>query len=170
MDLVYVEDAVWYAPDLGDNRDRPEAEQFAVLLKPLSASEMKRKRDSGAAISAKKIRKGSSINFDSKYAESRARILTACILEVRNCTFVHVINGQPQRKTVTTGGELVQYAAHRDDLLEDIYAALQDQSELLESVLGKSISPFDSISMETTALGSGVAPNADAETKTISAP
>jgi len=155
FEIHQVEDTVWYAPDVGDNRDKHEVDQFAVELTPMSAAEMRRIEESriGKVTRAK-------FNWVRRYNASRVDVLGRCIKRVRNCTAVVTKGGVETRTSITAGADLLTIAG--EELLEDLIGALRDQSRLAEGLVGKSSSPSVSPS-QATPHGTGAAVGAGGE-------
>ena len=155
FEIHQVEDTVWYAPDVEDNREKHDVEQFAVQLTPMSAADMRRAEESkvGKVTRAK-------FNWARRYNALRADVLRKCIRSVRNCTFVTTKDGRQVRTAVTTGEALLAIAG--EDLLEELLGALKDQSRLADGLVGKSNSPSASPT-RATPRGNGDAAGAAGE-------
>lgn len=156
FEIHQVEDTVWYAPDVEDNREKPEAEQFAVELTPLSAADMRRTEESRVG----KVTRGK-FNWARRYNALRSDILLKCIKRVQNCTAVVTKGGQKVRTAITTGQALLAIAG--EELLEELFGALKDQSRLADGLLGKFNSPSASPT-RATPRGTGDAASAVGET------
>ena len=137
LTLVQYEEAIWYAPDIADNREKPEDEQFAVQLVPLTTAEMRRLEEAAGKLTRKKV------NFVRRHNELRAVILKRCIKDIRNLTFARVVDGQTRREEVRAPSMLVDQVAP-EELLTELLGVLIDQSRLAEGLVGKSSSPSSS--------------------------
>jgi hypothetical protein len=140
---------IWYPPDVGDNREQPEEDQFAVLVQPATSRELQRLDEQHGTARGKKI------NFIKRYHEIREAILVRCIKEVRNCTYR---NANGETHAITTGKELAAKAGN--DILEDILEAIKDHSKLTEEALGKSERRSGSSSTPRPISNGGGAPSA----------
>lgn len=131
------EDAVWYVPDIDDNRE--DSEPFMVLLSPLSAADMRKLEQSGLG---KVTRKGGTdINFMERAQQLQERIIRDRVLEVKNYSVLLSDNdGKEELFTPTNGKELIKAimsaGASEVAILDDVVEALKDSSTLEEGVLG----------------------------------
>lgn len=164
--LKQIEDEVWYAPDIGDNRD-PDKEpdqRFAVRIVPMTAAEMQKLTE----VHAGKVTRGSKYNWLKRYHAARDKILQRCASAVRNLNVEVVRNGATTTKSITTIDELIAFAhpdSPADKVLEELVEALKDHSKLDEGLVGKLSSPSDS-RIRVTPPGAGAAPGAAGESKT----
>lgn len=154
--LMQYEEAVWYAPDYADNRNRPEAERFAVQLVPMSATEMRRLEESKGG----KMTRGK-VNFVRRHNVVRAEILKRCIKDVRNLTLEIMKDGRVRREEIRSPAALVDTVAP-EALLAELLEGLQDQSLLADGIVGKFVSPSVSPTPKSQ-LGAGGAPGAGGE-------
>ncbi len=148
----FVDDAVWYVPDIGDNREQEEERQFMVLISPMNARDLRKAEEGGG-----KLGKGK-INFIRRHNAIRARVLTKCIHEVANCFFEEIRGGEKSRKMVLTSEALCKVAG--EDILEDIFGAIKDQSQLAEGLAKKSQAQSSSTVAQPKSSGLGAAQNA----------
>ena len=131
------EDAVWYVPDIDDNRE--DSEPFMVLLSPLSAADMRKLEQSGLG---KVTRKGSAdINFMERAQQLQERIIRDRVLEVKNYSvLLSNDDGKEELFTPSNGKELVKAimsaGASEVVIFDDIVEALKDSSTLEEGILG----------------------------------
>jgi|TARA_A100001391_G_scaffold70347_2_gene44934 hypothetical protein len=131
------EDAVWYIPDIDDNRE--DSEPFMVLLSPLSAADMRKLEQSGLG---KVTRKGSAdINFMERAQQLQERIIRDRVLEVKNYSvLLSNDEGKEELFTPSNGKELVKAimsaGASEVVIFDDIVEALKDSSTLEEGILG----------------------------------
>jgi len=131
------EDAVWYIPDIDDNRE--DSEPFMVLLSPLSAADMRKLEQSGLG---KVTRKGSAdINFMERAQQLQERIIRDRVLEVKNYSvLLSNDEGKEELFTPSNGKELVKAimsaGASEVVIFDDIVEALKDTSTLEEGILG----------------------------------
>jgi hypothetical protein len=131
------EDAVWYIPDIDDNRE--DSEPFMVLLSPLSAADMRKLEQSGLG---KVTRKGSTdINFMERAQQLQERIIRDRVLEVKNYSvLLSNDEGKEELFTPSNGKELVKAimsaGASEVVIFDDIVEALKDTSTLEEGILG----------------------------------
>ena len=131
------EDAVWYIPDIDDNRE--DAEPFMVLLSPLSAADMRKLEQFGLG---KFTKKGTTeINFMERAQQLQERIIKERVLEVKNyAVMLESAEGKEEVFTPTNGKELLkaimQAGASEAIILDDIVEAMKDGSMLDEGTLG----------------------------------
>lgn len=165
--LKQIEDTVWYAPDIGDNLEKHETEQFAVQLATMNAAEMKRLTEARAG----KVTSGK-YNWLRRHHQVRDEILTRCVKSIRNLSMETVKDGRATISKITKVAELIEAAAPdspADTVLEQILDALKDHSKLAEGIVGKSVSP-SGLRTPATPPGSGVAPGAVGENVTQQPP
>ena len=131
------EDAVWYIPDIDENRD--DVDPFMVLLSPLSAADMRKLEQLGLG---KVTKKGTAeINFMERAQQLQERIIKERVLDVKNYSvMLQSTEGKEEVFTPTNGKELLkaimQAGASEAVILDDIVEALKDSSMLDEGTLG----------------------------------
>tara|TARA_A100001391_G_scaffold199581_2_gene182802 strand:+ start:375 stop:797 length:423 start_codon:yes stop_codon:yes gene_type:complete len=131
------EDAVWYIPDIDENRD--DVDPFMVLLSPLSAADMRKLEQFGLG---KVTKKGTAeINFMERAQQLQERIIKERVLDVKNYSvMLQSAEGKEEVFTPTNGKELLkaimQAGASEAIILDDIVEALKDTSMLDEGTLG----------------------------------
>jgi hypothetical protein len=137
--MQFDEEAIWYAPDIGDNRQQCEDDRFAVLIKPATAQQLRRMEERHGKVTRGKM------NFTRRYNAIRAEVISTCVLEIRNLFMMAAkVDGSRERREVKDPIELAKVAG--EPLLEDIMDAIKDQSLLEDGLLGKSDSPSASSS------------------------
>lgn len=171
LNLHVVEDAVWYPPDIADNRQKKPADQFALLVDPMSGQELAK----DLSVYIKDITSDESDEGTSsdKYQAMRNGILVRHVKQIRNCFFSVVKDGSVEKQEVKTIDELIDVCtrSNNDDILQTIYAEIKSHSTLAETMLGNSGLRFDSATRETSGTSAGDAPSVKARalpTKIIS--
>lgn len=152
------EDATWYVPDIGDNRE--DEDPFMVLLSPLNGAEMRKLEQAGMG---KLTKARGQINFFKRAQDIQERIVKERVLEVKNYAVQDESgdvftpkNGEDLLKAVLLVG------AAEAEVIDDIVEALKDASKLDEGLLKNLKLQFDSPQVETQPLGNGVALSAKA--------
>lgn len=173
LNLHIVEDAVWYPPDIADNRQKKPEDQFALLVDPLSGQELA--RDLAAYIKDINADDGAEGESTDKYKAMRNGVLVRHVKQIRNCFFSVVNDGAQKKQEIRTIDDLIDVCtrSNNDDILQVIYAEIKSHSTLAETMLGNSGLRFDSATQETSATPAGGAPSARAKslpTKIISDP
>ena len=128
--VKHIDEATWYAPDIGDNRD--DSDPFMVLLSPLSGAEMRKLEQAGMQ-SITKSR--GQINVYKRIQDIQEKIIRTRVLEVKNYSICDV-NGTTV--TPTNGKELLEavllVGASEAEVIDDIVEALKDASRLDEGI------------------------------------
>lgn len=165
MEITLIEDqAVWFAPDVQDNRAKPEEARFAVKLRPLTKQEVSRVQAPVVTRLQEEIHEQqlSALQAYERGLEcKRNAALEAAVLEVANLKVRHVKGGEVTHEQVTTVKRLLEVAG--DALLDQIYQALDNHSRLEQGLLGKlSSAPASSVA-PTARSGAGGAATAEAQ-------
>jgi len=125
--------AAEYFPSWGGNREAPVEDQWGIELEPMTAAELQAQRE----IFNRKTRGSSQMNaaragfeFRNAVVSARAKKLVGRPVEVETET---------EQVQVLTGKQLVELAKGAnegapDDLLDEIFKAITDQSALAEGV------------------------------------
>lgn len=157
MELTRIEDPqVWYSPDIHDNREKPEAERFAVLLKPLTRQDMIAAKRAPVSKLQEECKDGAAML--ERWDTVRDAVLRASVVEVRNLHVRRVKGGEETITDVVGVDGLIETNA--DAVLNDIYAAVEDHSILADGLLGKSASQSGYSATPDRASGVGAAGNA----------
>jgi hypothetical protein len=129
-----IEDATWYAPDIGDNRE--DSDPFMVLLSPLSGSEMRKLEQAGMGNLTKNR---GQINFYKRVQAIQERIVKERVIEVKNYAVEDKDGNVVEPKN---GEELLQavlaVGAAEAEVIDDIVEALKDASKLEEGLIKNS--------------------------------
>lgn len=127
--LIKSTEGVWYAPDIDDNREKPESLQMRALIVPMSGHEMQRLEEQGIKFTRGKLNIGARIN------RVRQAILTRCVQKI--------VNLKIENEQIETGAALVSYSGYGpvDMLILDIFEAIKDHSILEEGLSKKFGSP-----------------------------
>lgn len=126
-----IEDTTWYVPDIGDNREDPEP--FAVLLSPLSGSEMRKLEQAGMTNLTKNR---GQVNFYKRVQDIQERIVKERVVEVKN----YAVQGKDGSiLEPKNGAELLEavllVGASEAEVIDDIVEALKDASKLEEGLV-----------------------------------
>jgi hypothetical protein len=133
MDWVIknTEQGVWYAPDIGDNRERPVERQMRCLIVPMSGGDMQRIEDQGL-----RLTRGGKLNL-SRMHKVRVAIVSRCVQEITG------LRVRDERKggevvDIHNGQELAELAGYgpADALTTELFEVIKDHS-LLEEGLEK---------------------------------
>jgi len=129
-----IDEETWYVPDIEDNRNDPEP--FAVLISPLSGSEMRKLEQAGMQ-SLTKSR--GQVNVYKRIQDIQERIIRDRVLEVKNYsvakkdgTIFEPTNGKELLDAVLLSG------AAEAEVIDDIVEAMKDASRLEEGILKNS--------------------------------
>lgn len=129
---------VWYAPDFRENREKPEDEQMAVRILPLTGRELKKvQAEMKSSIRPKKA--GDVLNaIEERENKVKDEILKSKIAEVRN------LKSRTADGTITEIKDSAGFVevclsgpAELLGLLSEVFDAIIDQSKLSEGMLPK---------------------------------
>jgi len=140
MDITLIEAAegVWYAPDIGDNRELAEEAQMRALIVPMSGHEMQRLEEQ-----CLRLTRGSKLNLGKRLNRVKAAIVSRCVKRFANLR----VNDERQKpatvREIRDGAELVGFAGYApiDAIVEDLCEAIKDHSMLEEGMAKKSVPP-----------------------------
>jgi hypothetical protein len=132
--IKHIEDATWYIPDVGDNREDPEP--FMVLLTPLSGAQLRKLEQSGM----NNLTKGrGQVNFYKRVQDIQEKIIKERISEVKNYS---IVKKDGTVFAPANGAELLEavlvVGAAEAEVIDDIVEALKDSSKLDEGVVKNS--------------------------------
>ena len=132
--IKHIEDATWYIPDVGDNREDPEP--FMVLLTPLSGAQLRKLEQSGM----NNLTKGrGQVNFYKRVQDIQEKIIKDRISEVKNYS---IMKRDGTVFAPSNGAELLEavlvVGAAEAEVIDDIVEALKDSSKLDEGVVKNS--------------------------------
>lgn len=137
MEITLIEsaDGVWYAPDVGNNRELPESKQARALIVPMTGREMQRLEEQGF-----KMSRGAKLNIGHNLNKTREAIIARCVREIVNLT----VRRKGQEPVAVTDGVALNKLAGMgmaDLIAADILEAIKDHSLLEEGLEKKSDSP-----------------------------
>lgn len=160
LNLHVVEGAVWYPPNIGDNRSKKAAEQFALLVDPMNGQELAMDELVYVKGLTKENGDGESKPMD-HYRVMRNAVMIRHIKQIRNCFFSVRKNGKPETQEIKTPEEMIDVCArsNNDDILQTIYGEIKSHSTLAENMMGNSDLRFDSATQETSDTPAGGAPS-----------
>ena len=125
-------EGVWYAPDVFDNREKPEDQRVKMFILPATGREIQRLEEQGLRLN----RRGG-IDLGKRMNQARAALVSRCVQEIANLPVRDASTGVV--KHVENGEQLVALAGNAvaDDLIRDAVEAIKDHSVLLEGVSKK---------------------------------
>lgn len=124
----------WFAPEMGGNRERPEAEQAAVCLTPMTGAEYS------------SVSRANHLKRSEKYSDALAAVEARMDAIKRSCLRTHVVAlrnfYRPDGTSIDSIDELMRLIDAAPPaqrlILDDIFNALLDHSALEEGLLGES--------------------------------
>jgi hypothetical protein len=152
--------AVWYTPDIDDNRDDPEP--FRVVLTPLTVRQ-KRELDTAAQVSALKGEDVDEIAGDVIFRAIRDQVSRVVGYEVRNVVTGDIV---APHDGATLVNAVLDAPAREGAVLNDIYAAIVNASHLAKGVSGNFGGPLGSSAPTTQPVepqGNGPATTAETQ-------
>ena len=132
-------DGVWFAPDLDDNRERPEPERAAMLLVPMSAREFQAHQQSQVLVTKKRMKDVGAYVERREFAV-KLKCLDARVKDVRNW-FVEDKSGKRELKTWAELRDALLGSADAVHLavINEIFGALVEHSALEDGALRESV-------------------------------
>ena len=132
--IKHIEEATWYVPDVGDNRDDPEP--FMVLLTPLSGAQLRKLEQAGM----QSLTKGrGQVNFYKRMQDIQEKIVSEKVTEVKNYS---ILKKDGTIFAPSNGAELLEavllVGAAEAEVIDDVVEALKDSSKLDEGVVKNS--------------------------------